>query len=81
MNERMPCSITDGEQYDDEVVRVEQDPDEAYDRARQDRIDDDVFEIRRNILKLHREIETPSEARLLRRILRIIQGKDHDDSN
>lgn len=42
MDPRMPCSITDGLQYDDWLEgdrRYEEDPDEAYDRWRQDEID------------------------------------------
>ena len=38
---RMPCSITDGPQYDDDWNRpLEPDEDAAYERWRQDRIDD-----------------------------------------
>lgn len=43
MSERMPCSITDGLQYDDWLEGdrwPEEDPDEAYDRYRQQQIDD-----------------------------------------
>lgn len=75
----MPCSITDGEQYEDDVsFSHEQDPDEAYDRDRQERIDDEAMERRRQILQLEREIETSKQAKLLREILRIIQGKDNE---
>jgi hypothetical protein len=37
---RMPCSITDGKQYDDRI-EPEIDEDEAYERARQERIDNE----------------------------------------
>ncbi len=39
-NDRMPCSITEGIQYDDPVdFPEEQDPDEAYDAQRQQEVD------------------------------------------
>lgn len=74
--ERMPCSITDGEQYDDEPYREPEDEDAAYERIRQAEIDDEDQERRRQILLLEREISKPSEAILLREILRILQGRD-----
>ena len=37
---RMPCSRTDGEQYEDRI-EPEIDEDEAYEKARQESIDDD----------------------------------------
>lgn len=40
MNQRMPCSITDGEQFEESVPSLE-DKDTAYERVRQQEIDDD----------------------------------------
>lgn len=77
MNERMPCSITDGEQYDDQFDRVEpEDEDAAYERHRQYEIDDAAFALEYAKRRLTDEIQTEGEAILLRNILRIIQGKE-----
>jgi len=73
MSEKMPCSITDGEQFEEYEARQEQDPDAAYDEDRQRRIDESDQLINFEISMLSIEIETLSQAKLLREILRIIK--------